>query len=57
MDFVKYKKKKYKVDNGILNLVQREIESIDQLKGLEELFNLEGLSLSFNYITEIKQPK
>lgn len=45
----------YNLDNGeVLDLSHKDIESITEIKGLENLINLEALILSDNQITEIK---
>ncbi len=52
--YIIYKEQKYFVSEGVLNLHGLGIHSIDELKGLDKLTNLEVLDLRKNYITEIK---
>lgn len=53
---VKYKGKKYKVDKktGVLDLSNKNIENINEIIGLEELFDLRELNLNNNQIKEIE---
>lgn len=54
-NYVQYKGKKYKLTKGLaLNLNNKEINEITEIKGLENLTNLQRLNLRSNYITEIK---
>ena len=53
--FVKVRGEKIEVKNNILNLSDRGIEEITEIEGLEKLFNLKELDLSYNHITEIKK--
>lgn len=53
-EFVKYKGKKIKVRDGVLQLTNKKIKDIADIKGLELLTNLKGLILSHNQISEIK---
>lgn len=48
------KGKKYYVKGGKLDLSEKEITDIAEIKGLDNLTNLQELDLSFNMITEIK---
>lgn len=54
-NYVQYKGKKYKLTKGLaLNLNNKEINEITEIKGLENLANLQRLNLRNNNITEIK---
>ena len=54
-NYVQYKGKKYKLTKGLaLNLNNKEINEITEIKGLENLTNLQRLNLRSNNITEIK---
>ena len=53
-EFVTVKGKKYYVKDGTLNLSELRITDIDEIKGLENLTNLQELYLCENFITEIK---
>lgn len=54
MSFVTLRGKQYKVKKSILSLINRGIESIDEIVGLESLPNIISLNLSNNNITEIR---
>jgi uncharacterized membrane protein len=54
MDYVTVKDKDYKVKKGILVLKNKQISSISEIKGLENLHDLRALDLSNNSISEIK---
>ena len=53
MSFVTLRDKQYKVKKNTLSLINRGIESIDEIVGLENLPNLVNLNLSNNNISEI----
>ncbi len=53
-EFVTVKGKKYFAEDGVLDLSNRRITDIKEIKGLEHLTNLQTLILSNNRIREIK---
>lgn len=53
-EYVTYKGRRYYVKNGKLELRLKKISDITEIKGLENLTNLERLILDHNKITEIK---
>ena len=54
MNYVTYKGKEFKVEKNKLSLKKEGITSISEIKGLDNLGNLEELSFAFNQISEIK---
>jgi len=54
MEFVVYLGETYKVKAGKLNLSQKAIKEINEIKGLDKFTNLLTLNLSLNQIEEIK---
>ncbi len=54
MDHVYYNNEKFYVKEGVLNILRKKVRSIDQIEGLENLFNLHYLNLSWNEISEIE---
>ncbi len=54
MSFITYKDRQIEIKDGLLELSNRGIKDISEIKGLDNVLNLKELHLALNQITEIK---